>query len=46
MRRRLAIHAWESVQKTLNYIEENIKNEIQIEKLKDMWIPFKKRKNK
>jgi len=30
------MHSWESVQKTLDYIEENIRDEIQIEKLADI----------
>ena len=30
------MHAWESIQKTLNYIEEHIGEEIQIEELADL----------
>jgi len=30
------MHAWESIQKTLDYIEDNLKEEIQIEQLADM----------
>jgi len=30
------MHAWESIQKTIDYIEENIRDEIQIEKLADI----------
>ena len=30
------MHAWESIQKTLNYIEENLGEEIQIDKLAEI----------
>jgi len=32
----MAMHAWESIQKAVNYIEENISDEIRLEELADV----------